>query len=245
VKSDFTSRTARVPARHYKRRLTISEHAVERFRERVDEEFRHRDDEDLANLLDERLSYAEFTYQVDDPRAPEAVTTIRSVACRHATYYAVVREDTAITVLDEEMARNNFDPWIPVLVTPQGLKLLAPSRLPALPAAIAPQALPAPTVAGDPHATVTTVGGAEAQAAPRDDASPAPDACPALPADPLAEAGVAYARARRHQHACEAAVAAIKAELDRATETLLEAELAVEDTHRRLIELATQGESPR
>ncbi len=227
MKSDFTSRTARVPTRYYKRRLTISEHAIERFRERVDEEFRHRDDEDLANLLDERLSYAEFTYQVDDPRAPNAVTTIRSVACRHATYYAVVREDTAITVLDEEMAHNNFDPWIPVLVTPQGLKLLAPSRLPALPAASVQQALPAPT-AEDPPAPV--VGETEAPATS------------ARPADPLAEAGVAYARARRHQHACEAAVAAIKAELDRATEVLLEAELAVEDTHRRLLDLAGRGD---
>jgi hypothetical protein len=232
VKSDFTSRTARVPTRYYKRRLTISEHAIERFRERVDEEFRHRDDEDLANLLDERLSYAEFTYQVDDPRAPNAVTTIRSVACRHATYYAVVREDTAITVLDEEMARNNFEPWIPVLVTPQGLKLLASSRLPALPAASVQQALPAPN-AEDPAAPVTVGDQVETEA---------PAAAAVLPADPLAEAGVAYARARRHQHACEAAVAAIKAELDRATEVLLEAELAVEDTHRRLLDLAGRGD---
>jgi hypothetical protein len=198
VSSDFTSRTARVPARHYKRRLTISEHAVERFRERVDEEFRHRDDNDLANLLDERLGYAEHTYQVHDPRAPQAVTTLRSVACRNATYYAVVRDETAVTLLDEQMVHNNFDPWIPVEVTPHGLKTLTP---PLLPASLAPQQ------AGDP----------------------------------IAEAGVAYARARQQQYACKEVVAALKAELDHAYEALFAAELAAESAHRRLIDLAGGG----
>jgi hypothetical protein len=198
VSSDFTSRTARVPTRHYKRRFTITDHAVERFRERVDEEFRHRDDTDLANLLDERISYAEHNYQVHDHRAPQAVTTLRSVACRNATYYAVVRDETAVTLLDETMARNNFDPWTPVEVTPHGLKVLTPPRLPV---PLAPQ--------------------------------PAEDR--------IAEAGVAYARARQQQYACKEAVAALKAELDRAYEALFAAELAAESAHRRLINLASGG----
>lgn len=143
--SAFTSRSARVPPRGYKRRFTISEHAIERFRERVDEEFRHRDDNDLANLLDERLSYAEHTYQVHDPRAPQAVTTLHSVACRHATYYAVVRQNTAITVLDEQMAHNNFDPWTAVEITPHGLKPLALPAIPAPPVANSAPAQPAPS----------------------------------------------------------------------------------------------------
>jgi hypothetical protein len=106
--TDFSSRSARIPARHHKRRYTISRHAIERFRERVDEEFRHRDDEDLSNLLDDRVCHAESTYQVRDPRAPDDITTLCSVACRHATYYVVVRNMTVVTLLDEDMARNNF-----------------------------------------------------------------------------------------------------------------------------------------
>jgi hypothetical protein len=228
VSNDFTSRTARVPTRFHKRRLTISDHAIERFRERVDEEFRHRNDNDLGNLLDERLSYAEFNYQVHDPRAPEAITTIRSVACRHATYFAVVRDETVITVLDEEMAHNNFDPWTPVLITTQGPKLLAAPRLPALPSPPQPQALPAAEPSADKPAEI-----AEAVEAPLTDD------------ELLAEAGIAYARARKQQRACEGVVAAIKADLDRATEALLEAELAVDDTHRRLMDLAGKGDLQR
>ena len=208
MSSDFTSRTARVPTRHYKRRFTITDHAVERFRERVDEEFRHRDDTDLANLLDERISYAEHNYQVHDHRAPQAVTTLRSVACRNATYYAVVRDETAVTLLDEAMARNNFDPWTPVEATPHGLKVLTPSRLPVI---------PAPPVEDSPPTQTAE--------------------------DLLAEAGVAYAHARKQQYACKEAVATLKAELDRAHEALFAAELAAESAHRRLINLASGGET--
>jgi hypothetical protein len=214
VKGDFISRTSRIPPRNRKRKLAISNHAIERFRERVDEEFRHRDDEDLANLLDERLSYAEHNYEVRDPRAPDAITTLRSVACRHATYYAVVRNETVVTVLDEDMAKNNFDgQWSPVLNAP----FTALRDVKILPAAIPTLALPA-----------------------------APPAAPtALPsADPLAEAGVAYARARKRKHDCAEAVTKIRAELDRATADLSAADQAVEETHRRVIELAGEGEIP-
>ncbi len=215
MSGDFTSRTARVPPRHHKRRLTISKHAIERFRERVDEEFRHRDDEDLGNLLDERLNRAEFNYQVRDPRAPDDITTLRSVACRHATYYAVVRHETVVTVLDEEMARKNFDSqWSPIMNNPfevlRGLKIASPPQSPAAPITAAP------------------IATAPAEA-------PAP---PPAAADPLAVAGAAYARARKQRRECESAVAAIKADLERATEALLEAERTVEETHQKLIDLA-------
>jgi len=226
--SAFTSRSARAPTRAHKRRLTISEHAIERFRERVDEEFRHRNDNDLGNLLDERLGYAEFNYQVLDHRAPEAVTTLRSVACHHATYYAVVRDETVITVLDEAMARNNFEAWTPVLITANGPKILPappPPRQASLPAPA-----PAPSTE-DPIAAVTEDPRTEVEVEVTTTSPPTAE-------DPLAEAGIAYARARRHQHECEVLVATIKAELNRAFEARFEAELAVENTHRRLVDLA-------
>jgi len=210
MSNDFASRTARVPPRHHKRRYAISKHAIERFRERVDEQHRHRDDDDLANLLDERVHHAENTYEVRDPRAPDEITTLRTVACRDATYYAVVRGSTVVTVLDEEMASNNFNgQWSPILNAP--FTALRDLKLPPLtPTPTAPAALPA-----------------------------APSA-----ADPLAEAGVAYARARRRKRECTEAVTALKAALDRAAEELRQAEAAVDETHQRLIDLAGEGEVP-
>ncbi len=161
------------------------------------------------NLLDERVHHAESNYQVRDPRAPDDITTLRSVGCRHATYYAVVRNATVVTVLDEEMARNNFgSQWTPILNAPfealRGLKI-PPPPVPVLPAA----------------ATETTP-----------------------PADQLAEAGVAYARARKQKHACTEAVTQLRAELEHATEDLRAAELAVDETHQRLIDLTDGGELP-
>lgn len=243
----FASRSARVPARNYKRRLSVSKHAVERFRERVDEEFRHRDDEDLSNLLDERISHAEVNYQVRDPRAPDDITTLRSVACRHATYYAVVRNNTVVTLLDEDMARNNFDgQWKPVLNAPftvlRDMKI--PPSLPALPAPQLPATPEDPTADLRPiDADMPATASGDSVLAGED--RPAEAAAASAPAvsDSLAEAGVAYAQARRQRHACEETVAALKLRLDRATEALLAAELAVEDTHRRLIELAEKEEA--
>lgn len=199
--STFTSRTSRMPSRSYKRRHAVSSHAMERFRERVDEEFRHRDDEDLANLLDDRICHAEHSYEVRDPRAPEEITTLFTVECRSATYYAVVRDQTVVTVLDEAMAQNNFaGQWSPVMNAPfavlRGLKIPPPAPT------------PPPT--------------------------PAPVASPT----PIDEAGIAYARARKRQRACEDTIAALRTELDRATEALREATLAVDETHQRLMDLA-------
>lgn len=104
----------------YKRRFVISRHAVERFRERVDEEFASRSDHDLGNLLDEKLRHPEAQYQVHDPRASEALTQLYGISTRRSgTFFVVVREDTAVTVLDEDMAKRNFaEHWKPTLNTP-------------------------------------------------------------------------------------------------------------------------------
>jgi hypothetical protein len=223
--NDFTSRTARVPARHHKRRLAISKHAIERFRERVDEEFRHRDDHDLGNLLDERISYAEHTYEVRDPRAPDQVTTLRSVSCRHATLYAVVRGKTVVTVLDEAMAQNNFNgQWSPILNAPftalrdLKLPLALPPASPAEVTATAPEPAQASTEPSAPAVSIMT--------------------------DPLAVAGAAYARAQKRKHECAEAVAALRSELELAEAALCEAEAAVEESHERLVALATGGDVP-
>jgi len=53
------SRNDRGAPQNYRRKFTISAHAVERYRERVDVEFQARDDQDLGNMLDEKLQHPE------------------------------------------------------------------------------------------------------------------------------------------------------------------------------------------
>jgi|HubBroStandDraft_5_1064220.scaffolds.fasta_scaffold52672_1 hypothetical protein len=90
----------------------ISEHALERFRERVEEEFIHRSDDDLSDLLNARMANALRTGTVVDPRCPGAVTTLYKFECRDGSkLVAVTREQTVITVLDDWMARNNYSDW--------------------------------------------------------------------------------------------------------------------------------------
>jgi hypothetical protein len=115
----FAGRNSRAPT-NYKRKYNVSKHALDRFRERVDDEFRHRDDNDLMNLLDDKLRNAEQTWDVRDPRAPKEVTKLYAISTRKAgKFYAVVRDETAVTVLDEEMAANNFaGQWKPILSLP-------------------------------------------------------------------------------------------------------------------------------
>lgn len=217
--TDYASRNARIPPRHHKRRLTISKHAIERFRERVDEEFRHRDDDDLGNLLDERIAHAESNYEVRDPRAPDEITTLRSVACRHTTYWAVIRASTVVTVLDEEMAKNNFNgQWATVLNTP-----FAALRDLKLPPVVVKMEGKKAVVQNQPE-----LAKARAQAAL---------ALPRSP-DPLEEAGVLYARARKRAHAATQTIAVLRAELECADVELREATHEVEKIHQRLLELA-------
>jgi len=120
----FISRTSRTSS-NYKRKYTISQHALERFRERVEDEYLHRDDHDLMNLLDEKLRGARQKWDVRDPRAPAHVTKLYEISTRKVgVFYAVVRDETAVTVLDKDMAANNFaGQWSPILNLPfEGLR---------------------------------------------------------------------------------------------------------------------------
>lgn len=234
----FHSRTDRTPSRNYKRRHVISSHALERFRERVDEAFRHRDDSDLGNLLDERVCHAESTYEVRDPREPEAITTLCSVRCHRETCYAVIRDQTVITVLDEQMAQNNFaGQWSPVLNTP-----FAKLRDMKIPVKI-------PTILVDDGGTASpahSVGKKESSPSPEHSVGKTESSPTTSPPaeDPLAEAGTAYARARRHQHECEDKVKALRSTFLIAEDELREAHVAVDEAHQRLMQLAAKKEEP-
>ena len=90
----------------------VSDHALERFRERVEEEFAHRGNDDLADLLNSRLRAPVLARDVVDPRVPESVTTLYLFECRNgARQVAVVRDGCVVTVLDDWMARNNYPGW--------------------------------------------------------------------------------------------------------------------------------------
>lgn len=99
------------PAAAYVRRFGITAHAIERFRERVDEEFAHRPDVDLGNLLDERIRQADAeeitdTVGVKDG-SPAMVYRIQNRSGAQS-YYAIVRNNIVVTVLDESMLEKNF-----------------------------------------------------------------------------------------------------------------------------------------
>ncbi len=209
--TDFSSRTSRKKS-HYKRRYLISSHALDRFRERVEEEFKHRDDADLTNLLDDRVCHSPDHYQVRDPRAPASITTLYAVQCRHGVYYAVEREGTVVTVLDEEMARNNFGgQWTPVLNAPF-------AKLRELKIAVAAPPIVKPRLV-DP---------------------PAPPAAPAVAEGSLEEAAAACARARDVQRQHEEVVAAVLVDLERATAALRRATEATDAAQQRLIDLTVR-----
>ena len=98
----------KAPESRYVRKHNISHHALERFRERVEEDVKCRSNHDISNLLDEKICQATQVYTVRDPRAPEAITKLHAIELRSGTYYAVVREGTAVTVLDETMVKDNY-----------------------------------------------------------------------------------------------------------------------------------------
>jgi hypothetical protein len=90
----------------------VTDHALERFRERVEEEFVHRSNDDLADLLNARISSAVRSANVVDPRAPDKVTTLYLFECRTGkSLVAVVRDQHVITVLDDYMARTHYPGW--------------------------------------------------------------------------------------------------------------------------------------
>lgn len=95
----------KAPAASYQRRFVVSAHAVERFRQRVDGEFQSRSNHDLANLLDERIvRHSEDHQIITDLAECDKPTIVYRVQNRNgAIYYAVVRDNTVVTVLDEQM----------------------------------------------------------------------------------------------------------------------------------------------
>lgn len=97
------------PAPAYQRTLIITKHAIERFRERVDEEFTSRSDGDLGNLLDERVKHSEDRTVVTDLAECDQPTIVHAISNRNGKrYYAIVRDMSVITVLDEHMLELNF-----------------------------------------------------------------------------------------------------------------------------------------
>lgn len=92
--------------------LYVSEHALLRFRERMEEEFLHRDDVDLSALLNERIHAAVLSREVIDPREPGIPTKLHLFESRSGKRsVAVVRDKTVVTVLDDWMAQNNYPGW--------------------------------------------------------------------------------------------------------------------------------------
>jgi hypothetical protein len=199
----FTSRTARAP-NNYKRKFTISVHALDRFRERVDEEFRHRDEYDLGNLLDDKLRQCKNPNTVRDPRAPEEVTYLYQIETRkNGAFYVVVRNETAVTVLDPDMAQRNFQQtWAQTLNSPfnnDSLKKVMDDM----------QTAPRPKLAPKDEAIL------------RGNVPPPAPAPSPPPPSPLEAAGARYARALKQQHDCELA-------LERAKQTVADAETALQ-----------------
>lgn len=135
----------------------VSDHALERFRERVEEEFTHRGNDDLADLLNSRLRASVLVRDVTDPRVPDSVTTLYLFECRTGErLVAVVRDLCVITVLDDWMARNNYPGWdgsptaglgtLGSTVLGTKLRAIAPVAPPPVPAA-----LPAPSPDSDAY----------------------------------------------------------------------------------------------
>lgn len=107
------SRNDRVEAqRVYQRKYLISSHALERYRERVDHEHIGSPDWFLGDLLDRRLKdTASSDWEpINDKRALGAKSFIvRCLTSRDdAKYYAVIRDNTVVTILSDEMALKNF-----------------------------------------------------------------------------------------------------------------------------------------
>lgn len=127
----------------------ITNHAIERFRERVEEEFRHRSNGDLTRLLDERIDHACRDGLVKVVVDANNLVTFESRAGTPSV--AVMRPATrgrdllsCVTVLTQEMAQQNMvnGTWREKSVNRPfaGLALPAPAPrpAPAAPAAPAP-----------------------------------------------------------------------------------------------------------
>lgn len=203
------------PAPRYVRKFVVTHHALERFRERVEEDVKCRSNNDVSNLLDEKVCQAKAPYTVRDPRAPDQLTELYEIELRSGTYYAVVRSKTIVTVLDENMVRNNYElSYASPINAPFADKLrdmqvaLQPRKLTPKEQMIAAGALPPPA--------------------------------PASPS-PLEVAGSEYALAEKNYADCERAVLAAKDMLERAEAALVEANVRRTDLRVKMIALATGG----
>lgn len=153
-------------------RFWISQHAVERFRERgLEPELTSRTDRDVAMLLDERIYHAIVAKQqtdVIDSEMPDVDTKVVKIENRKgAAYYVVMRPyrpnayppmrvvggpeglaQAAITVLTEEMASTNFTTkrwYVPNRPFASKLQLVKPAP---------PKSEPAPTPVSPPPTQV-------------------------------------------------------------------------------------------
>ena len=176
----------KAPESRYVRKYSISHHALERFRERVEEDVKCRSNHDISNLLDEKICQA-LPMTVRDPRAPEAITQLHAIELRSGTYYAVVRDGTAITVLDETMVKNSYsmENWKSTMNAPFTKAALA-----------AVQA--APTRKLTPTDEAILRGDLPLSALN----SKLPLAPPSSALTPIEAAGIAYANALKHEHDC-------------------------------------------
>jgi len=214
------ARSDRAP-NNYQRKFDIREHAIDRFRERVDEEYRCRSEHDLGNLLDEKLKQAMRRFSVDDPRAPGKLTILVEIETRTSTFYVVTRGIAAITVLDPSMAKTNFAVWTPL---DERGNLIAEVQ------------------AAPPRLSFTPID----QARLRGDAMPtlfpssSEIALPSHGSAPeftlLEKAGLAHARALKRHKDCELAVTRTKQTLVKAEADLEEAKTALATAATELLE---------
>lgn len=217
------SRTDRGQHQTYRRKFTISAHAIERYRERVDVEFRARDDQDLGNMLDEKLQHPESKQTIRDPKAPEEITQLYEIVMRTGSnYYVVMRNDTAVTVLDPSMVKTNFaeGTWKSALNTPftgnalKKIQAAGPRRLTQVEQAVARGDIlpPSKEITLPTHGTTPTFS-------------------------PLELAGMANARALKRCRDVEVALERAKREVERLEVEKLTAQTAREEAQAKLNEL--------
>lgn len=222
------SRNDRGAPTNYRRKYTISAHAIERYRERVDVEDRHRDDQDLGNMLDERMQHPESKQTIRDPRAPEEITQLFEIVTRTGqSYFVLVRNDTAVTVLDPSMVQNNFaeGTWKQALNTPftndalkktvRDIQQNGGKKLTTTEQAIARGDLPAPPS--------------------KEIALPAHGAAPAF--SPLELAGIEHARALKRCRDVDVALERAKREVERLEADKVTANAEREAANAKLTEL--------
>lgn len=201
------------PASKYRRTFVITEHVLERFRERCEFDVKARAPEDIGNLLDEKLRDARALPRcirdIRDRKAPDDITQLVEIEMRHELLFVVMRDNTAVTLVDEAMAAENFKngKWTHVVNTPfQVLKHVTPIAKPA----------PAP-------------------------AMPSPPLAPTPPElSPLEAAGIAHARALRAVRDGERLTEDLEARLREARADLAERHEAVRDAFAALTKIVTE-----